>query len=57
MKRMTSRCPTCKQDMAAPPRDGTSGRDCLQCGQGLSTMRAKRIGVTVKPRITLGPRD
>jgi Zn-finger nucleic acid-binding protein len=33
-------CPTCKQDMRSPPREGTGGKDCPQCGQGLTKYRA-----------------
>lgn len=30
------RCPTCRQDLRLPPREGNSRKDCPQCGQGLS---------------------
>ena len=36
-------CPTCKQNMNDPPRDGKSGHDCPQCGQGLSKSQWLRI--------------
>jgi len=36
-------CPTCKQDMKCEPRDGDSGEDCPQCGQGLTEFRAKKL--------------
>ncbi len=32
-------CPTCKQNMNDPPRDGYKNRDCRQCGQGLQKLR------------------
>lgn len=35
-------CPTCKQDMMEEPHVGINGKDCPQCGQGLSWRRAKR---------------
>ena len=37
------KCPTCGQDMSIPPREGNSGKDCPQCGQGLSKTLAKRV--------------
>lgn len=42
-------CPTCKQNMRNPPREGNSGKDCPQCGQGLSKSNAKRIAA-LKPK-------
>jgi len=36
-------CSTCRQEMDCPPREGTSGKDCPHCGQGLSKATAKRI--------------
>ena len=36
-------CPTCKQDMTCPPREGQSGEACSQCGQGLTIYRADII--------------
>ena len=38
------KCPTCKQDLRDPPRNGNSCKDCPQCGQGLSKTTAKRVG-------------
>lgn len=32
-------CPTCKQDMRKPPREGL--RDCPQCGQGIGKPNQK----------------
>ena len=29
-------CPTCKQNLFEQPHDGLNGKDCPQCGQGLS---------------------
>ena len=46
-------CPTCKQNMNDPPRDGKSGHDCPQCGQGLSKsqwLRIKRGGRELKQK-------
>jgi len=43
-------CPTCKQDMTCGPRNGSSGKDCPQCGQGLSKSNAKRIAALAKSR-------
>ena len=34
-------CPTCKQDMNELPHEGLGGKDCPQCGQGLSWRKAK----------------
>lgn len=42
-KRKPIICPTCRQDMTQPPRDGTSKKDCPQCGQGLSRRTATRL--------------
>lgn len=46
------RCPTCRQDMNDPPRNGRSGEDCPECGQGLSKTLFKyvRRGVVPKKR-------
>jgi Zn-finger nucleic acid-binding protein len=33
-------CPTCKQDMKSAPHEGLRGKDCPQCGQGISWRRA-----------------
>ena len=41
-------CPTCKQNMSEPPRDGNSGKDCPQCGQGISKTIAKKVAERAK---------
>jgi len=41
-------CPTCRQDMREEPHDGLNGKDCPQCGQGMSWRRAKRKQLTTK---------
>lgn len=38
-----TRCPTCRQDMEHPPEPGLRGKDCRQCGQGLSWRKARRL--------------
>jgi len=40
-KRKVAKCPTCKQDMGEPPHKGIGGKDCPQCGQGVSWRKAK----------------
>ena len=35
-------CPTCRQDMNEEPQEGVNGKDCPQCGQGLSWRKAAR---------------
>ena len=41
-RRRNHTCPTCKQDMREDPHDGLDGKECPQCGQGMSWRRAKR---------------
>lgn len=36
-------CPTCRLDMTCGARQGASGKDCPQCGQGLSRKAAARV--------------
>ena len=33
-------CPTCRQNLNEPPQSGLNGKDCPQCGQGISWRRA-----------------
>ena len=40
-KRNEWNCPTCHQDLSDAPRGGNSGKDCPQCGQGLSRSRLR----------------
>ena len=41
-------CPTCRQDMREGPRHGNSGRDCPQCGQGMSKTTAQRRRIAIE---------
>lgn len=45
-------CPTCRYDMTQPAREGTSKKDCPQCGQGLSKRTVIRLHLkeTMKPK-------
>ncbi len=35
-------CPTCRQDMRDEPHPGLKGKDCPQCGQGISWRKVKK---------------
>lgn len=41
-------CPTCRQDLTHPPRDGESKKDCPQCGQGLLHANSKTTSIVIK---------
>lgn len=36
-------CQTCRQDLREEPHDGLNGKNCAQCGQGLSCSKAARL--------------
>ena len=44
-------CPTCGLDMSQPPRNGSSRKDCPQCGQGVSKKTWARIRWSAKSSI------
>ena len=43
MKKKKVICPTCNQDLLEEPHPGLKGKNCPQCGQGVSWRKAAKL--------------